>query len=860
MNHLILVQHQLEEIRYNYDTNGNYTKIVFEAGSLREDMNNLWTHEATELGAIKIYNQNNVLVKTYDLHHHYMTCSSGNYISTLVSHDEGASKRLVLDSITEVVGSNAKPPYVFSYNPLALPNRHSNSQDYWGYYNGKNNGMYLTGEDDRRVDTTYAEAAMLKKITYPTGGSTKFTYGHNRGHKGSEYDGIYLPPINPGYANVLNINPFLGSTYTQSSLTAGRLYKSDRTLTVNSSSTKFYITDFSLSNIDGIDDENGFTVNQIEACASNSNQCAYFVLLVRLDANGMPISGENTYIWSDTPYVQLNPGEYQLQVHTPSNWSHGVNSNDNFFITVNGNDQIVSQDQILYAAGKRIQQIEFLDVNGNVVSKKTYDYKNSGIILGISDFSYRYGSTSAGTPISIEPYSLFNTYQGNTIGYKLVDEYYGDKDTNYGKRSYDFMVTKDSGDYIARPLTPPTDNEWLRGLPLQITDYKRNSNGTYSRVKQIDNLYLTANDLHTNVLPPLEGYISYLNDNPILTPETVIYDIQNVPPSASLPDIFYDKTRTNFRLPFVWWFNGNDFIDEVEGDHKIKIFHFTGGTFDTKEVTETLFDENDQPTIVTTNTTDFNYDNHYQPAAVTTVTSDGKPVIQTMTYPQDLVSYTVHPSTYSYNDPVKSLAEQHRFIPIETRTYKDSNNNGTGETNESLSATKTEYEWFASDTVLEPFLVQTAKGTEALQYRIEFKDYDLRGNILEVNKTDGTHIVYIWGYSDTYPIAKLENASYDNISPAQQSAVDAVKLASNADIDNTSEDALRTALNNLRAAFPNAMVTTYTYDPLIGVTSMTDPKGYTVYYEYDGLNRLERVKDADGNIMSENKYHYLLDN
>jgi len=52
------------------------------------------------------------------------------------------------------------------------------------------------------------------------------------------------------------------------------------------------------------------------------------------------------------------------------------------------------------------------------------------------------------------------------------------------------------------------------------------------------------------------------------------------------------------------------------------------------------------------------------------------------------------------------------------------------------------------------------------------------------------------------------------------------------------------------------MVTTYTYDPLIGVTSVTDPRGYTMYYEYDEFQRLEFVKDEDGNIYSENQYNY----
>ena len=56
--------------------------------------------------------------------------------------------------------------------------------------------------------------------------------------------------------------------------------------------------------------------------------------------------------------------------------------------------------------------------------------------------------------------------------------------------------------------------------------------------------------------------------------------------------------------------------------------------------------------------------------------------------------------------------------------------------------------------------------------------------------------------------------------------------------------------------FQISMVTTYTYDPLIGITSATDPRGYTTYYDYDGFGRLNQVKDADGHILSANEYNY----
>jgi uncharacterized protein RhaS with RHS repeats len=52
------------------------------------------------------------------------------------------------------------------------------------------------------------------------------------------------------------------------------------------------------------------------------------------------------------------------------------------------------------------------------------------------------------------------------------------------------------------------------------------------------------------------------------------------------------------------------------------------------------------------------------------------------------------------------------------------------------------------------------------------------------------------------------------------------------------------------------MVTTYTYKPLVGISSVTDSKGLTTYYQYDTFNRLEVVKDSNGKILSQNQYHY----
>jgi YD repeat-containing protein len=54
----------------------------------------------------------------------------------------------------------------------------------------------------------------------------------------------------------------------------------------------------------------------------------------------------------------------------------------------------------------------------------------------------------------------------------------------------------------------------------------------------------------------------------------------------------------------------------------------------------------------------------------------------------------------------------------------------------------------------------------------------------------------------------------------------------------------------------SAQMTTYTYDPLIGMTSQTDENNVTTYYEYDGFGRLNRVLDQDRNVIKQYEYNY----
>jgi YD repeat-containing protein len=64
------------------------------------------------------------------------------------------------------------------------------------------------------------------------------------------------------------------------------------------------------------------------------------------------------------------------------------------------------------------------------------------------------------------------------------------------------------------------------------------------------------------------------------------------------------------------------------------------------------------------------------------------------------------------------------------------------------------------------------------------------------------------------------------------------------------------AYDDVRIHPKDALMTNYSFEPLIGMSAQIDPSGITTYYEYDALNRLRAVKDHKGNILRTFQYHF----
>jgi YD repeat-containing protein len=63
-------------------------------------------------------------------------------------------------------------------------------------------------------------------------------------------------------------------------------------------------------------------------------------------------------------------------------------------------------------------------------------------------------------------------------------------------------------------------------------------------------------------------------------------------------------------------------------------------------------------------------------------------------------------------------------------------------------------------------------------------------------------------------------------------------------------------IDEVRVHPKDAQMTTYTYDPVVGMTSQCDPNNRITYYEYDAFGRLKLIRDQDRNIIKTFQYNY----
>jgi len=710
--------------------------------------------------------------------------------------------------------------YKFEYiQPNELIGRLSYSQDHWGYYNGKSNSNLLakTNEEiflaykhlmsDREPDPNFAQMGLLKKMHYPTKGHQEFLYEANSYWSRERNEIINNTPL------VLLINRELENCFENGSTGCAE----KKTLIVHvdqMAKIKVYV-DF----------------NKTERCISDNEHSrpVYFTITNNETGHKSPLL--NKYLnhkEHDSFYERDNGIEYWVRLKAGVEYT--VELRAGYFCTkgeavIHYSDQetVFSDYKNVTVGGMRLKNMCSFD-GTHPINNKRYYYGSMNELNRSSGqhwTSPNYRSSREMVRICPDPnYPLviyneeytYHTLSSSSIGqvfnlggsstnYEYVTESLGGDNFENGGIEHRFIIHPDySGQSVwgrgSISSAPWNNSGWRNGLEQSVKQFKK-LNEKYVVLQEKTNKYV-KDDRHS-------------------------YSINNY------------HVRKNYELstnarPVEYASNGEMLIYMDRIDNLDVIEYSTYSFWHYLQSTKSSqYDENGlNPVIIDTK---YFYDNidHIQLTKTEVVDSKGNILTTKTYYPHDLYQF--------------DLINQNQIaVPLRIESYNN---------NEQLSCQETEFKDWGSNIIL-PEFIKSGHCNEALETRVKFLKYDAKGNLLEAAKDCGMHVVYLWGYNYSLPVAKIENATYSDVMLALGREI-------NDDLSylqTFGNSQLLVELGKLRTGLDDALVTSYCYTPLCGMTSQTDPNGITTYYEYDDFGRLARTKDSEGNILKKVKYNY----
>jgi hypothetical protein len=827
----------------------------------------------------------NKTIASYLLNYSYSTSRSGNvytagYTAPLL--------RLKLNSLEEVPSDGGRHKFwQFAYNPSALPSRKSYAQDYWGYFNGQTGNTTMKPFNFNFTPDSYAYgirspdsasmmAEMLIKITYPTGGYSQFKY------EPASY------PANEEQFQSVTPNPSLYLTYNQSHFT------NDTVITFTTTQPQFFrlqmLGQFSSVYLQDF----GPTTVLASSVLKNSSGTT-------IQSIGLKSGDNNNTI--TLPSIILNPGTYTFTMSSISNQSDfnssslWVSLSANFTYMASLGVQAVNHK----AGGVRIKQIVYddsVDNTKNIIKNYTYqgayvvspiDTANDFVVMttdNLYDCDPPDGLTECGVPGCLATSVIYyersaatkfglGSIQGGMVGYSTVTESFGANGQG-GKNIYYYTNTADANIPQSKglPYPPIISYDYERGLLLEKDSY------------------IAAGNV---VAKELNSY-QFINRS-ALTAYKLAFKFNILSTCYPMPYLANVITRVFYQ----------DKADQVAKTSTTNIEYNTA-TGDSLVANQYFYYDD------TLNT---------QPTRTVSFNSKGDSVLiyARTALEEPAINSSIPLSTIAIAAIDTMLNRNMVGLPLETEKY----------TKSILTAKALTNYKFESNGHVEPDNVMFQYAGNTLETRVYFPRYDIRGNLLEQQKSANVRHDYIWDYVGTYPVAEVLGADSNSVgytsfeadgtgnwsisSGARDSITPAITgyksySLSNGGISSTlSLSSSRTYtvsywssggsytvtnggtpkqgktiniggtnwtyyehtitgtttivisgsgnIDELRLYLAGAQMTTFTYSPLIGVSSQCDLNNRITYYQYDGFNRLYIVKDQDGNTLKKYCYGYF---
>lgn len=858
---------------YLYQIESDDALVQFNVGS-RVDIRG----KGKKLENIEIYDKtnNNKLLKRFVFAYDYFQGNTvgGEYIydyykySAIFFNDPSALnyvyynndelyKRLQLLSLTEEVvnadGSKSSlPPHVFSYNSNSLPGKTSAARDYWGNYNGKENagGKYYhkflvqktrTGEDetnkypyagndyaDNRFNPSTVTGWMLTNIKYPTGGTTSFFY---EPHQFTNY-------------NYFDVNTNANPTFASQTMMTSNI---NATIPSDLTTTKEFTTTTEMQVQLDIDIQNPLVYFWKNMLGANAQLLKYIYVNTPNGpievlsgykawalSDSTELTGHTNKHWSEK--IMLPAGKYRLVANLP-----GTIPQTMPYANFPGARSIqISINQTTYkvsnGSGLRIKEIDQTEGTNTIIKKYNYieeDGSSSGILMNPIKYARKKmlihqnglvqhinGSlVSPPTPILLDYWiqSSQNMIPGgeNKVGYNRVEVVNsGLKNTNNinnGKIVSKYWNKKNFTYDYYKPQEDPRNGNLLE-------QYLYNASGSLQ--KEIKNTYTILNKEAHFVNVVVEDIYTGNEVDCHLLPGN---EYERACPYARTIAYIYPSTK--------YW------IELTQSDEKL--YTSNGEIASTANYTYNAANLN----VATVEN-------------ITSIANETKK--QYFIYPQN---YLVNNQEYPYtlidkniiNSPIEVVSsvknQSGEFITNGIINSYDSKGNLIEnkrlDISEKLPIANFKFSNKSGNGILGPDATTSYSPFSSYITKISCQ-YAISGNPVYINEKDANSIVYLWGYNNQSPVAKIENATLDQ-----------VKTAFGGDIPNLGIGGLsEPQIISLRIGLPTALITTYTYKPLVGITTVTDPREVTVFYEYDTFYRLQYIKDKDGKILQSFDYNY----
>ncbi|SHH89434.1 hypothetical protein SAMN05421866_4167 [Chryseobacterium oranimense] len=519
----------------------------------------------------------------------------------------------------------------------------------------------------------------------------------------------------------------------------------------------------------------------------------------------------------------------------------GVNSN---YIPV------LNEIQDTSVPGQRLKAIKSYSNNSNYIEKK-YTYKNdNGKSSGITTVKLAPPTGSASDPLA--------TFSTNGGYYKSL---YGPYIT-YSKVTEEIMNKGKSEFYFTDMATNPDSLDVNRYATYSTADYGSNAIYINKNVER-GKLFLTK---------------KYDNDNNLVFQETIKYKnfLHNANLKKEVSNTCLDCKITDYRF----YVNATMRMDPLNGQRVAGLYTsqplmpFLPASINTKQLTS------DKSTFLET-TTNIEYNDkylywHLHPIKITT-NVNGKITTTYNYYPGDVLKtvgcYTANCSFVNLDKPgrkmltYKQMTDSNINFPILILNKNSNNKFSISEKIFEKFGVSNKYRLLSErindiSSSFDETNFENAVVFETKKYEI----YDSKENLIQSTPQTGIPITTIWGYHQTLPIAKIEGATYSqimqifNLDPNDPNSYLQLEIVKKSDLDkdDLSENVLISKLDNFKnhQALKDYLITTYTYDPLIGIKSINPPSGIKENYLYDTYNRLEKIVNIEGNILKEYKYNY----